>query len=204
MWFRIEIDRVVRPFFKEGEDRIGDAANQIDLETNKLLTEAKDEDEAVTAWQLRDYEQSFLEKRRDLLAAAVLHYVYESMKLRLREIARYFKTSHPAKPPYNGKSELHRIKEEFSARFKVDFDKFPSNFEKIEELALARNAAIHESFEEYRQTVVSPRFIKNGQFYVEEENLEELISDVDGFVQWVVDEMKPIRKSAAGAKDSKT
>ena len=82
----------------------------------------------------------------------------------------------------------------------VDFAKSPI-FERVTELALARNAGIHlglETMNEYEKKVKSPRFCKNGEFYVAREAILEILSETDHFFGWVVESLVPIRKAAAG------
>lgn len=201
-WFAEEIHKVVPGFFADGQHSIELVHKEIEAEVQKVRAEAKDEGEASYASDLRDHELSLLEKRKTLLGAAALHYMYESLKIKLAEIVRYFDSSHPPNPPYNGKSELLRLKHEFLKRFALDFEAFPGGFWKIEELALARNGLIHSDLGDYFEKIKKPRIIqRNGEFAAD--RLDELIGDVVDFVSWTVQELQGIRKAHATSKGTR-
>src|SRR5262249_46726804 len=122
------------------------------------------------AEQLAEFERSRNEQRGQVLGAAALQYLFSTLKAHLNEVARhYFRDSHPRKSGrYSGNGELERLRNEFIERFKIDFAS-SALYARIEELALARNAGIHPetALGEYLSKVRSPRFYKDGEFFVE-------------------------------------
>jgi hypothetical protein len=86
---------------------------------------------------------------------------------------------------------------EFAQRFQVDFEK-SALFAAVRELALARNAGIHpESLSEYTTNVASPRFCRDGEFYVQRKPFMEVLDETEEFFAWVAKEMLPLRKAQA-------
>jgi hypothetical protein len=203
-WFSEELHKVILPLFEEGDERLARWEEERKELLNRTLLEAKDDEaEMQTAHALADLEDSHITQRGQVLGAAALHYLYATLKTRLKELERYFDKTHPGAPVrYKGKSELERLRNEYAQRLAVDFEKSPL-FQSIVELALARNAGIHLSVEtmtEYVEKVKSPRFCKGREFYVGREGFLEIFSETDRFFRWVVESLIPIRRAAAGAK----
>jgi hypothetical protein len=205
-WFSDELHNVILPLSEQGYERLEKWGEERGESLKKGLLEAKDDEaEIQTANALADLEEMHNMQRGQVLGAAALHYLYSTLKTRLKELGRYFDKTHPRAPKgYNGKSELDRLSNEYSQRLGVDFQKSPL-FDRIKELALARNAGIHlghETMNEYAEKVETPRFCKDGEFYVKREGFLEILTETDHFFGWVVESLIPIRKAAANAKQT--
>lgn len=194
--FSEELHAVIVPLFDEGSKRITAWEQESQELLTKMLDSAKgEESQQDYAHNLADLEKSRNEQRGQVLGAAGLHYLYSTLKSRLKELARYFDQSHPRSvQPYEGKSELDRLRAEFGQRFSIDFEE-SSLFASIRELALARNAGIHpESLGEYITKVTPPRFYKGGEFYVDRADFMQILDETEKFFDWVVNKMLPLRK----------
>jgi hypothetical protein len=194
--FSEELHAVIVPLFEEGTQRLADWEKDRQATREKMICEAKDEEQADYAHNVADYEGWRNEQRGQVLGAAGLHYLYSTLRSGLKQLARYFDKTHlRSTKPYKGKSELDRLKEEFAQRFGVDFEK-STLFASVRELALARNAGIHpESLSEYTQKVQSPRFCKGGEFNVEPKAFMDVLNETEQFFDWVVKQMLPLRKA---------
>ena len=206
-WFSEELHKVIRPLFEQGHEMLAkwDEDRKKSLRED-LINAGDDESERQTASWLADLEDEHNRQRGQVLGAAALHYVYSTLKTRLRELARYFDKTHPRSPKgYQGKSDLDRMRNEYIQRFAVDFENSPF-FEHITELALARNAGVHlgvDTMEEYIEKVERPRFCDGEEFYVSRAAFLEVLSEADQFFNWVVQALLPIRRAAAaGPRDS--
>jgi hypothetical protein len=193
------------PLFEQGDSRLAKWHLERSDVLKKRLVEAKDDDDEIqTAHALSDLEDSHNAQRAQVLGAAALHYVYSTLKTRLKELVRYFNQTHPRAPEgYKGKSQLERLSNEYAQWLAVGFEKSPL-FQSITELALARNAGIHlggETMTEYVEKVKAPRFCKGGEFYVGREAFLEILSETDRFFGWVVESLVSIRQAAGGAKE---
>jgi hypothetical protein len=201
-WFSQELHAVIVPLFEEGTKRLAEWEKERQESLGKMISEAKDSVEESNAHNIAELEEWRIRQRGQILGAAGLHHLYSTLKSSLKELARYFNKSHPRSiQPYQGKSELDRLKEEFKQRFGVDFEK-SDLLPAMRELALARNAGIHpESVDEYRKNVKSPRFCKDGEFCVEHKSFMEVLDETEKFFDWVAKEMLPLRK-AQGNQDA--
>lgn len=202
--FSEELHKVVVPLFEQGDEMLARWERESRELLKKMLHEAKgDEGEVQTAHALADLEDLHNTQRGQILGAAALHYLFSTLKTRLKELMRYFNQTHPRAPKgYEGKSELDRLRNEYAQRLAIDFENSPL-FVSITELALARNAGIHlgvETMAEYAEKVKSPRFCKGGEFYVERQAFLEILGETERFFEWVVETLIPIRKAATGAK----
>jgi hypothetical protein len=198
-WFAEEVHKVVPGFLRDAQESVSQVETQIEAEVSRILSGAEGEEDVWFANNLRNHEMTILEKRKGLLGAAALNYLYGSLKLKLREIASYFDKSHPRDKEYSGKSELERLTDEFRKRFNLDFETFPGGFSKVQELALARNALVHDDFGDYLAKVPQPRIIQSdGQFPVD--LVEEIIGDTVQFVGWTVEELLKVRKGEVSMK----
>ena len=205
-WFSEELRTVIVPLFERGDEKLAKWEEGRRESLDKMLLEANhDEAERQNAQALADLEDMHNIQRGQVLGAAALHYLYSTLKTRLKELGRYFDQTHPrAQRGYAGKSELDRLRNEFGERFTIDFTKSP-HFLSISELALARNAGIHLSVEtmtEYIEKVKAPRFWDGGEFRVRREPFVEVLSEAERFFGWVVESLIPIRKAAAGARQA--
>ena len=101
-----------------------------------------------------------------------------------------------------GKHWLARLQNEYRDRFGIDFCNGPVAIERIEELALARNAGLHwegNALTEYEQRVPNPRFLEFGIVIVSTDKLNEALEETKKFLGWVVDELKKhTERTAAG------
>lgn len=122
--FSEELHAVIVPLFEEGTTRLADWEKERQATREKMISEAKDEEQADYAHNVADLEGWRNEQRGQVLGVAGLHYLYSTLRSGLKQLARYFDTTHPrSTSPYSGKSELDRSKEEFAQRFGVDFEK---------------------------------------------------------------------------------
>lgn len=194
--FSEELHAVIVPLFEEGTKRLADWEKERQDTREKMISEAKDEEQADYAHNLADLEGWRNEQRGQVLGAAGLHYLYSTLRSGLKQLAHYFDRTHPrSAKSYKGKSELDRLKEEFIQRFGIDFEK-SALFLTVRELALARNAGIHpESLREYTKKVALPRFCKGGEFRVEQKPFMEVLDETEKFFAWVLKEMLPLRKA---------
>ncbi len=196
LWFSEELHSVIVPLFNEGSKRLAEWEKERKESVDKMMSEAKDDDEQSVAHDLASYEEWRNKQRAQVLGAAGLHYLYSTLKSALKQSARYFDSSHPRSIiGYEGKSELDRLKEEFAQRFGINFEK-SHLFSSIRELVLARNAGIHdEAFGEYITNVTRPRFCKGGEFHVDRDGFTQILDETEKFFEWVVKEMLPLRKA---------
>jgi hypothetical protein len=198
--FSEELYEVIVPFYEQGSAKLQEWEQQRRELLDKMLNEAKDDEgEVQYANGLVGQIEWRNKQKGQILGAATLHFVYSTLKINLRQLARYFNETHPRTPEsYKGKSELDRLREEFAQRFGIDFEKAPF-FNSARELALARNAGIHSNIEtlrEYKRQVISPRFCNDGEFCVEREAFYEILGEMEKFFGWAANELLQIRKAS--------
>lgn len=204
-WFSEELHKVILILFEQATENLSRWEEERRALLKKMLLEAKDDvAEQQTAHALADLEYGHNMQRDQVLGAAALHYLYSALKGRLKELRRYFDRSHPRAPEgYRGKSEFDRLRNEYSERFGIKFEK-SHRFDNITELVLARNAGIHlgvDTMTEYRGRVKSPRFCKGDEFQVPRQAFLEILNETDNFFAWVVDSLIPIRREAVSVKE---
>jgi hypothetical protein len=194
-FFSDELRGVVLPVFITGVERLEEWEKQHRKELDAKLAEAKGDAEISYAFGEADFEKWRNMQRAQVVGSAALHSLYLALKLKLRELARWFDKSHARQAGgYTGNSELQKLATEFLERFGIDFTKAPVGFNNIEELALARNASIHSDLREYLGKVRNPRFVRKDEFFVDIKPFEEIVGQVEEFVEWVVSELAKLRK----------
>lgn len=183
---------VVLPIWDASQNAFEQRQSEIDAERDSALSKASDEFEVADAFGWTDYRKTALDEQKNAVGAALLNVLCSALKGSLRGMARYFDHSHPAKGDYRG-DWLHKKSGEFKDRFGIDFEAGPVKFVRLEELVLARNAAIHPNdgtLKEYREKVPEPRFLANDRLSFEKPLLTQSFQDVNKFVEWVWTELK--------------
>lgn len=195
-WFSFELREVIVPLFDQTSKTLAKWEEERKGRLKEMLAGAKNDDEVQYAREVANLEERHNVQRGRILGAAELHYLYSTLKERLKELTWWFHKTHPpASAGYQGKSELERLKQEYLGRFGLDLETSPL-FGSIVELALARNAGIHpDAMEEYIEKVESPRFSKGGEFFVEHDAFLEILDETEQFFEWVAQALVPLRKS---------
>lgn len=202
--FDQQFHEVVLPILDFSYDRLLKLGREIDSEYEEAMSRATSHAEEIDARGWAAYKETVLDEQKLAVGAALLNVLQVGLKDTLDGMSRYFNTSHTPKPNYLGKSWLHRKQVEFLDRFGVDFKKSPVDFSSVEELVLARNAAIHSTdptFDEYRKTIPVPRFTNGLFLVVERAALVDCFNDVNEFLKWVWAQLKEIRMKGAKGKD---
>ncbi len=198
--FKGSVRTVIVEVFEKGIERL----EHLWKEQNQKLTEeaeqAKGEEDRDIAWHLVSWEEYLHQQRQQALGSLALDWLMSSLHGRLNELKKYFDKSHPAAPPYKGDGWLSKMRQEYLSRFGIDFSR-SERFATMEELVLARNAGIHRDnpgvIAEYRKKVREPGFIdSNGEFEVTRGKFQQVVSDAEDFVGWVVDELKSLREAS--------
>ena len=103
----------------------------------------RDESEGGIMSSEMDWEEDMYRQRRQGVGALALDWLTFSLQEALNGAKKYLDSSHPPKASYAGKSWLFRTANEYQERFKIDFNKAPVSFDRIQEVVLARNAGVH-------------------------------------------------------------
>jgi hypothetical protein len=185
------------------------AGTALDDEWKKYIEEFKkeigkayaaDESEGSIMSQERDWEEDLYRQRRQGIGALALDWLMCTLQGELHSAKKYLDSTHPPNPPYNGRDWLRRVSNEYQQRFRIDFDKGPVSLERIQELALARNAGIHRdhgNLETYLKTISKPAFVDDeDRFFVTRDALVLIIQNCQQFIEWVVAEIEKLRPRA--------
>jgi hypothetical protein len=159
------------------------------------------ESEGGVMSQEMDWREDLYRQRRQGVGALALDWLKFSLEEALNGAKQYLDTSHPPKPPYQGKSWLIKVANEYQGRFKVDFNNAPVSFDRIQEVVLARNAGVHRNdhvLQDYLDKIKKPVFVDDeDRFFVTRKALVEAIADCETFVKWVVKQIENCASSPA-------
>jgi len=166
----------------------------------KRVEECISEEEVLRALQDEHWEEDLHRQRMQGVGALALDWLKSSLQGALHGTKRHLDKSHPADARgYKSiKGWLGDVSKEYKSRFGIDFTVSPVPFDRIEELAFARNAGIHReddgALEKYLAKVKNPRFVDDeGRFIVTKDALEVVIKECEQFMQWVVSEIEKLR-----------
>jgi hypothetical protein len=192
------------------------ASNALDEEQNKFIQAFEkelakapsiDESERGMLYQEMDWEERLYQQRRQGVGALALDWLMCSLQGALHSAKTHLDSSHPPRRrKYKGRSWLNQVTAEYRQRFKIDFEKQPA-FVRIQELVLARNAAIHReskgNLDEYVAKIKNAAFVDYGDageyFFVTRAALVAMIDDCEQFIKWVVSEiekLRPVKKTS--------
>jgi hypothetical protein len=194
--FASEVREVVLPLYQAATERISQWRRHNEAQYRAAIAEAKDDWAVTDAHGQAAWRETRYDEQEQAVGSLALHHLCTALKLALTDATRFFKQSHPRSAgAYSGEHWLARLKNEYVCRFGVDFDKAPVPIERIEELALARNAGLHwegDALREYEEKVSEPRFLESGIVKVSPQQLDAAISDAQRFVGWAVDQLRQL------------
>jgi hypothetical protein len=174
-----------------------------------------DESEAVILSSEKDWMEDIHRQRLQSVGILALNLGMISLQGALGA-KKYLDKTHPPTDKYAGKNWLLKEKDEYLKRFQIDFDKAPQ-FERVQELVLARNAGIHDADSpptEYMEKVRKPLFIGSDAariptLEVKRDELIQILKETEAFIEWVVKEIKRVKteynaqqKAATGIESS--
>lgn len=196
---------LVLPIFQDSEASFDKRSDEIEANFKKATSKVTNEAEMEEAGAWADYQKHVLGQQKEVVGAALLNVVCSALRASLDSMSRYFAASHP-RGDYGGRGWLENRRAEFKSRFGIDFNASPTDFTRIRELILARNAGVHNApgtLREYEKNIPAPRFIANRSLVLREESLVASFEDANKFVQWVWGELKQIRSRNALADVSR-
>ncbi len=193
-----DVDSIATELYQAAIQKLEELEKEYDQKARAHVATAKTEDEHIQLSQEQEWEEQLSFRRKQALGSLPLHLLQLSVKARLERAKSYFDATHPAQRTYSNKTGWPgRLMTEYKERFGIDFERCPSQFTRIEELVLARNAAIHseepEAMKEYLEKVNSPRFVNDeDQFWVNVATYRAAVSDAKAFMKWVIDELEKL------------
>jgi hypothetical protein len=207
--FKFQLDQVLRPFHEAAIVELQKIHSQREKELQEAMREADqvgDEGE----WQLqRDYarlEEETAKERERLSGWLVLVYLVILLNSKLDRLKSFLDRSHPPKAKYTGKSWLEKMKNEYRARFGIDFQGHPQ-FPLIQEVVIARNAVVHNAGKPTREYLALPkrRFLEKitkvdfvnlkeqEVIVLSNRDFKEILMVLDEFMDWLVRELRCVR-----------
>jgi len=193
-----DIDMIASELYQAAIQKLEDLERKYEQQARARLAATKTEDEHNQLSQEQEWEEQLSFRRKQALGILPLHLLQLSVKERLERAKSYFDVTHPAPRIYkNKKGWPNWLKLEYRERFGIDFDRCPVSFARIEELVLARNAAVHtdnpDNMKEYLGKVENPRFVNDeDQFWVDVTTYQAAVSDAKAFMKWVIDELEKL------------
>lgn len=201
--FSITAENVILRVFDSASNALDEEWKRDAEDYDKRIAKAYKVDESEGGYlsQERDWEEDLYRQRKQGIGALALDWLMCSLRLALHSAKNYLNTTHPAKPKYEGGNWLDKLAAEYQQRFGIEFEKGPVLFDRIRELALARNAGIHRdqgNLATYLKLIEKTAFVdEEDRFFVTREALVQIIKDCDQFLKWTVTEIEklgPIRK----------
>jgi len=192
--FASEVEEVILPLYRGAMERIAEWKKHSQAEYEAAVGQAKDDWALIDAQGNAAWQDTRYDEQEQAIGSLALHHLCTALKVALTDATRFFRQSHPrAAQGYSGKHWLARLRNEYRERFGIDFERAPVPIERIEELALARNAGLHwesDALREYEEKVSKPRFLKFEVVVVSQDKLDAAIADARAFLGWAVDQLK--------------
>jgi len=197
-WDFHDIDSIATELYQIAIQKLEELEKKDRQEARVRLAAAKTKDEHELLSQEQEWEEQLGFRRKQALGVLPLHFLQLSVKERLVRAKGHFDATHPA-PGKCGKDGgwPNWLRKEYKERFGIDFDRCPVPFTRIEELVLARNAAVHtdnpDNMKEYLEKVKNPRFVNDeDQFWLDVTTYRAAVSDAKAFMEWVIAELEKL------------
>jgi hypothetical protein len=202
--FSLKTQDVILSVFNSAYDALEQKWAQYEKRFDEQISAAyaEDESEGGLMEQERNWEEELHRERLQGVGALGLDWLMSAVQIALKAAAKHLDKSHPEKPPYDkGEGWLGLRVDEYQKRFGIDLKSGPIAFERVRELVLARNAAVHREnqsmVDEYTSKIKDPAFIEYGYqgeyVFVTKNAFAKLSADMEVFVKWFVAEVQKLR-----------